>query len=335
MKPKFLQRLLPAFSLMMTGPLIALEAPVDDAPPPSASQTEPATASPSKNELPAPNKLKSAPEPVVAFLGVVSGEVPKVLAEHLKLKSGEGVLVRSLAPNSPALAGGISVNDVILEIAGTPVGTPAEISAEVTRHKPGATIEVELIHQGSAATHSVLLAERPQDLATNNPKSDSMNLDNLPGELAERVRDAIASNLGELDLNKEMSKLPPQLEEAMRDVHKRLHSNRNFQFSIPDVLGASPPAPGFDTTVHGTASFIMSDQNGKVEITSNDGARSVVVKDTDGKEVWSGPWNSPDEMNAAPPEIRERIDALDIDPNFSGQGLRFRTPKSQESGDDR
>ncbi len=295
------------------SPAFALEAPADDAPPPPLV---------AEKEAALPEiKLPAAPPQVqveTAFLGVVSSEVPDMLANHLALKPGEGIVVRSLVPDGPAAKAGIAVNDVITKVAGQPVGSPQEISKQVSGHKPGESISIDLIHQGKSATLEVTLGIKPTEIADNAPHTlDQLDLEGLPKELAERVRDAIAGNVGGFNLGGDPGQAPAQIEEAMRDLQKRM------QGAIGQAGFALPGVGAGKVQVQGSGVFRQMDAQGSVEVKAKDGAKEVTVRDPQGNVTWSGPWDTAQDKAAAPADIRLRVDALNMDESFKGGGMRF------------
>lgn len=292
-----------AAAVLLT-PAFALEAPEDDAPPPPVAEGGAALP-----EI----KLPAKPQAEAAFLGVVSGEVPEMLADHLGLESGEGVVVRSLVPEGPAAAAGIAVNDVIVKVAGQPVGSPAEIFQQVSSRKPGEKIAVDFIHKGKPATLDVTLGVKPADLAAAEPNPfGQLDLHGLPEELAERVRDAIAGNIGGLELDADAAAVPPRMEEALRDLRERMRGGIQGGIADPGKL-----------QVQGEAKIRMQDQQGSVEVKTHDGAKEVTVRDQQGKVTWNGPWDTAQDKAAAPADVRARVEGLNIDGSFKGPGLRL------------
>lgn len=69
------------------------------------------------------------------------------------------------------------------------------------------------------------------------------------------------------------------------------------------------------------ATIRMMDADGSVEMKETNGAREVKVTDHDGQTVWSGPWDTEQDKAAAPQDVRERIDRLNIG-DFRG-GLKL------------
>jgi serine protease Do len=215
MKTKHSKFITAGLAALMVAPALAIEGPADDAPPPpQVEKQEPASLPQFK--LPPDDKpaapVREIAKTDTAFLGVVSGEVPQFLAEHLDLGKGRGILVRSTAPDSPASRSGIAVNDVITAVAGHPIGTQAELSKQITAHKPGEVVALDVIHKGKPVRIDVTLAVKPESIAmTEPPAIEDMNLESLPKEMADHIRDAI----GGLDLNlgNDPNAVPAQMEE--------------------------------------------------------------------------------------------------------------------------
>ncbi len=296
-------------------PTFALEAPADDAPPAIVAE-QMDTKLP---EIKLQAEAMPAPEVQMAFLGVVSGDVPEILGDHLDLKPGEGVLVRSLVPGGPADKGGIAANDVILRVAGQEVGSPEAISNQIATHQPGDTISIDLVHKGKPTKLDVTLGIKPAAIAASEPQQlDPRNLDGLPKELADRIRRAIEGNLGGMDLKLGDNglQLAPQMEDALRDLKKRMEDAMGKGLPQPEVGNDQPQ-------IQGRATVRMKDQQGSVEVKSKDGGKEVTIRDQQENVTWSGPWDTAQDRAAAPDDVRQRVQSLNLDNNFNGNGLRL------------
>ena len=324
-----------ALTAVFATKAFALEAPTDDAPPPPAAQENKQALSGLKLvELEA--KLNAKAEEKTAFLGVVSREVPAALVDHLNLKNGEGVLVRSLAPNSPAARAGIMTNDVVTKVSGKSVGSPKEISTQISTHQPGETIKIELVHKGQPTTLDITLGIKPAELANAAHETlDSSNLDGFPTELADRVRDAIAGNVMELNLDDDATQLEQQVKQAIGNLRLQMRtqgaSDEGFARHAAEVeqsirklrlhtQGASgqsgaaqPIVPDLAKVESSTATtFKMTDEQGSTELKTQNGAKVVTVRDPNGNLTWSGPWDNAQDEAAAPAEIRQRVEGLHL-----------------------
>lgn len=101
-----------------------------------------------------------------AFLGVGFGEVPAVLAVHLRLEPGVGVLVGDVRPGSAAEKAGIVTHDVIVKIGGETVKGGRGLVDLIGRARPGDEVTLDIIHRGRPVTKNVTLDERPRGLPT-------------------------------------------------------------------------------------------------------------------------------------------------------------------------
>lgn len=293
MKTKPFSFIAASCAAVLISPVFAIDAPEDDAPPPPTLGN--------KGKVLPEIKLPAAPKPATkssaAFLGVVSGEVPEMLIDHLNLKHGEGIVVRSLVPDGPAAKSGLAVNDVITRVAGQPVGSPLDVSKQIANHKPDENVRIDLIHHGKATQLDVKLGNKPAEIATAETQSlNALNLDGLPTDLADRIRASIEGNMRGMSLPLGIN--PPQLP-------SQLQGNGNIQ-------------------LQGGATLRMKDNQGSVEVKSIDGAKQITLRDQQDNVTWSGPWNTDQDKSAAPADARVRIDSLNIDSSFKGNGLRLR-----------
>lgn len=312
-------------------PAHAIEAPADDAPPPPAADQPVGEA----NAAPAPQlNAEVAPEAPaapaeakdpVAYLGVVSSEVPDMLSEHLQLKPGEGIIIRSTLPDGPAAKAGLVENDIITRIGGEAVGNSMDLTREVTSHKPGDVLKLDVIQKGKPGQIEVTLGTRPDQIADLNLQPlDNLNLDGIPRELADRVRGAIEGNLGGFDLGggDPGAQGAPQMEQAMKEMRLRIEKAMKGLEEAPglDVQGI-PGVPNIN--VQQGATIRMMDEKGSIELKSNDGGKEVTLRDKENNITWSGPWDTDQDKAAAPDDVRQRVERLNIDTNFNGKGLRL------------
>ena len=300
----------------LIAPVFAIEAPEDDAPPPPLVKQ--AAAALPQFKLPPDDKpaapARQATQSETAFLGIVSGEVPEYLAEHLDLGKGGGIIVRSMAPDSPAIQSGIAVNDVITMVAGNPVGSQEDLSNQITAHKPGEIVSLSIIHKGKPTKIDVTLGTRPANIVMEDALSvDDMNLETLPKEMADHIRKAIGGL--DLKLGGDANSVPPQMEDAIRELHKRMMGGNSPQEPRPQASG--------NTQSQSSATLKMKDNDGSIEVKSKDGAKEVTVRDQQDNVVWSGPWDSEADQAAAPDSVRARMENLNLDTNTAGGGLRF------------
>lgn len=286
---------------------IAIEPPPDDAKPPAALLGDNAT------PAPAPAATENIP-----FVGLATASVPEMVAEHLGIESGTGVMIRTVCPDSPAQKAGLSENDIILSLDGTAVGNPDDFSAAIRSRKVGERLRVDLIHRGKPAKVEVTLTERPEEL-TAQFDSGAAPLNSIPRDHADRLRGLIEQNLLQPFDGAHPGAFPDQqFENTFRMMRERM--NRAFEEETQSG------AAGFQQN----STIRLMDNDGSVEIKSSLGATDVTVRGTNNEVVWAGPWNTAEEKEAAPKEIRDRIDRVNSN---SGSGFSFRFGKLRSDPD--
>lgn len=313
--------LLPSgLAALLLTPVLAIEPPADDAPPPVAAKPQ-IQAAPHA-EAPAAKPDAAAPvEQVAPYLGVGSSHVPEVLAAHLGLKPEQGIVVRALDPDGPAAKAGLTEHDVITRIGGHPVGSHADLVKEVQTHKAGDEIAIDLVHQGKPTTKAVTLVARPDGggIALAPRQAEDFMLEGMPDDQAKRIREAIERQLRALQGGGGPdAQAIPDAADAMRDVQKRMDEVRKR------MAEGMQQVPGGGLNIQSNATIRVKDNDGSIELKSVNGGKEATVRDPNDKELWSGPWDTEQDKAAAPPAVRQRIEKLNLDPTFKGQGLRLR-----------
>jgi hypothetical protein len=251
---------------------------------------------------------------------VVSAAIPEMLATHIGVKPGAGIVVRAVMPDGPAAKAGVAVYDVITQIGGHVIGSSEALTEQVVAHKPGDTLHLNLIHEGKATHAEITLGVRPTDLAESAPLTlDQLNLDGIPQDLADRVRGMIHQNLGGLEMKLDPNGVQqdaPEINDVMREMKQRMEQAMQ-RLDLPGI----PQRSGID--VQQGATIRMLDGDGSIELKSNKGGKEVTIRDKNNKILWSGPWDTAQDKAAAPDEIRQRVERLNLDTQVNGNGLHL------------
>jgi len=330
MKTKIIPIACMTASLAMPSAL-AIQPPVDDAPPP-----------PSLDAPPAPRPVAEAPAvdapPVVpdaeavagpGFLGINVGEIPEVLGAHLDIPANKGVLVRIVAPGSSAEKAGIRVHDVILKVADQPVASHEDLLELVSRHQAGDKLKIDLLRKGAAQTIEAILDPRPagdlqppglgRPMGNLNLGLDDLFFQDLPQDQAGRIRNMIEQNLRAL-------REPGGLleDEVFQDAFRDMREQMERLLAEPKQFAPLDEVEGFrNIRMNAGATIRLMDDQGSIEIKAVDDSKEVTVRDIDNEIIWAGPWDTEQDKAAAPDEIRERIEKLNIDGIQQGNGLRL------------
>ncbi len=98
---------------------------------------------------------------VRGFLGVQLQEIDEKIAKSLELESTAGALVSRVYRNTPADKAGVEEGDVILALNGQKIKNSNHLRGEISSKAPGATIELQVLHEGKTKIVRVTLAELP------------------------------------------------------------------------------------------------------------------------------------------------------------------------------
>jgi len=95
------------------------------------------------------------------YLGLVPQDITPALARQFKLGSEKGALVGDVVPDGPGDKAGLKSGDVILEFNGKPVSDARHLRLEAARTRPGASVSLKILRDGSQKNLTAKLAERP------------------------------------------------------------------------------------------------------------------------------------------------------------------------------
>ena len=125
------------------------------------------------------DQLRANGEVEYAYLGVTSESLYPQLAEQLDLDTDFGALITDVVNGSPADDAGLrgstdtstfqlqrvkSGGDVVLAVDGKPILQNNDLSELVATHRPGETIDLEILRDGRKTTVEVTLGSRPDDV---------------------------------------------------------------------------------------------------------------------------------------------------------------------------
>lgn len=107
----------------------------------------------------APVRAEKAQADTIPYLGVATMPVDPMLARHLKLKPGAGLLVQFVDEKSAA-DGVLEPEDILTDLDGQILINPEQFVALVRMQKPGQELTLKLLRAGAEKTVKVKLGER-------------------------------------------------------------------------------------------------------------------------------------------------------------------------------
>ena len=95
------------------------------------------------------------------YMGVMIQDVTPAISRQFDLKDRKGALVGDVVPKGPADKSGLKSGDIILEFAGKPVRDSRNLKLQVARVKPGESVPVKVLRDGSTKSLNVKVDELP------------------------------------------------------------------------------------------------------------------------------------------------------------------------------
>ncbi len=123
-------------------------------------------------------------------LGVYIQDVTPDLAAALKLGSDQGAIVTQVEPNSPGARAGIKVNDLIVELDGSPVKGSADLRNKVGLTPAGVKVNITLLRDGRRQTVQATVEAQAGESASNESPQGGAG-----GETIEQLQGAQFANL--------------------------------------------------------------------------------------------------------------------------------------------
>lgn len=206
-----------------------------------------------------------------AFLGVATVPVTPALQEQLGLQRGVGLVVDTIEPDSPAVAAGLQRYDILQKLDDQWLINAHQFSVLVRLRQAGSSVTLTVLRKGQPMTVQATLVEKELPV-----------LDASAPWGASRFEVAPLGPLGPRGSLRVVPEAPPVL---LR--------------------------PGEGDASERTVNIAFEDRDMKLSVTRREGKRHVRAEGPDGKVLFDGPANTPQEMEALPESVRARLEALD------------------------
>lgn len=291
----------------------------------------------------------------VAYLGVLTREVPPEVRAQFSLPEGFGLMVDEVMVESPAQAAGLKAYDVLLKFDDQQLVNMEQLMALVRARKKGDTASLTIITGGKETQARVTLAEhvptapdrrqrwgppdngpqgRHQHGGRNVPEAHDLNKD---------YREQLERHAREMRGHQERIE---KWQKEMREYQERLQdwTRGNRDTPMPQPPAFEKPAHGErgrrnpdhgprgdvgrsqHTESHASATVTRRDEAGEYTIRKSDDRATFSVRDKDGKEQ-SWPINNEDERKAVPEPYQDKLREMEKGVRIERNG---RPPGSQD-----
>lgn len=244
----------------------------------------------------------------VTYLGVWASTVPAALSAQLGLPRDTGLVVGQVAPKSP-VADVLKEHDILLRFDDQILIDPRQLSVLVRNHQEGDEVTLTYLRGGQKATAKVKLGKHDV------PKAAVFErMTPGPGTTGFRF---------ESDGRMEMAGPLPEGLQGRENWDRVLSLLQRARPAPDGGPGYVPPGaririehgngPGVRAMSinAGSSNLIFTDDDGTLELTFKDGAKTLVAKGPKGEAVFSGPATTPEERQAIPARVRERLEKLE------------------------
>ncbi|MCR4301211.1 MAG: Do family serine endopeptidase [Sulfuricaulis sp.] len=99
--------------------------------------------------------------PLRGWLGIEAQVITPQIAGALELKESKGVVVVGVVRGGPAHQAGLQPGDVLVSIDGKKISETREALLNISGHKPGSTVKLEILREGKSMMLQATATERP------------------------------------------------------------------------------------------------------------------------------------------------------------------------------
>lgn len=262
-------------------------------------------------------------------LGIIPGEVPQLVRAQLAMSGYPGIVVESTEPGGPAQKAGLQDFDIILKIDDISISGTSALKEALKNKKPGDQVKIQYLRGGKKQEGSATLEEsRYGDLPEGDPSANGTMHNQIDRAIGAGRRPLKgASPLNSMGAGGPMDRVDPidilaamaglQRADDPMDRIDHLRSMMNQRMGMTQPGNPPPAAPGNSQGSVQSNSFSsstsVSDAEGTIRITnSSQGGTRIYATDPNGKLQFEGPYNTAAEKANVPPEIRKRLDNLNI-----------------------
>ncbi len=267
----------------------------------------------------------------VAYIGVLTREVPAELRAQFSLPEGFGLLVDEVLTDSPAKTAGLKVYDVLVKFEDQQLVNMEQFMALVRAKKKGDEVQLQVITGGKETPVSVTLGEHlvaahehrqhhAGDKFRDGEQRGFQNQNNAIHEQFERLRH-LQQELREYQervqqWSKSGSKGPiPQAPTLNLPGHGQQPEGGGRTRGHQPQTGLSIP-PGTDlqrfhfSQSQSAANVTRRDDTGEYTLKNEDGKKTFIARPKNGQEQ-SWPINNDKEREAVPQEFRDKLRMMD------------------------
>ncbi len=262
-----------------------------------------------------------------AWLGIGGTPLDENLAWHLEIEGG--IQLSEVRPDSPASGIGMKRGDIVTAINGTQIYSQNDLRDQIFKHQVGDEVMMSWYHKGRLIEKKVTLGKREETVQIHPQESpwDQARRGIQPRRIPPLQLQDMALSLDE-DILRLMEKFNGNGAGFGRGLNLQ---HQDMQLHLGDLLKEMQQGGNLNLGLHSSSrgSMTFQDSLGKIEVHEEGGKKQLKIHDAQGNLLFEGPYNSEEEKNNVPEELRERIQSLGID----GSGPKFQFQFNDSSDD--
>jgi membrane-associated protease RseP (regulator of RpoE activity) len=262
------------------------------------------------------------------WLGAAVEEAPEVLTAQLGLDPGVGLVVTYVATNSPAAKAGLQKNDLLVEFEGQSLVHPLQLRKLVQVRKEGDVVKLVFYRAGKKQMVTATLAKTAAGFGSLDDAQAWESYGELLRPLGDMpIGDAVREQMKnqrellghlQIDQKKVQEEVRRAIEEAKKAYREALRSATNASSALgPLLANLANLTASLDNkatvTVRSTGqsakSIVKADESGTIVIVSNPKLH-LTVHDKDGKLVFDGEIETPEQRAQVPPDLWSKVEPL-------------------------
>jgi len=259
----------------------------------------------------------------VTWMGVYTEEATDVLAAQLGLATGAGLVVAYVAPDSPASKAGLEKFDVLEKLDDQLLVHPTQLAKLIRSHKPDEEVKLTLYRQGKPQTVSLTLAKRTA--------MTGLKIRTMPAGMSWSMKmpaseeAMLEKELAAAKLHTDQKRIQVEVERSMKEARKALQEALRRKAESGDdaglgsreleALARAGVTVGKDATVivqregSSVRTICKTDDSGSYVIVA-DPNKKLTALDKDGKILFEGSIETPEQQKAVPPAVWEKVAPL-------------------------
>jgi hypothetical protein len=239
----------------------------------------------------------SATPDSIAYLGVATESIDRIVAKQLKITPGQGLVVLHIDTNSAAAAS-LHEYDIILKLGDQMLVNQPQLATLVAAKQPGDEISLEVMRAGKRQLVKVVLGER--ELEDILPKIDLRS---------PHIETFVVGPDGPMDVDS----MQKALHELFSRTGSRAASMTNIQATTVDVDvrglgGGTSQSIRFGSSAM-TMTLIDGDADASATLSESDGEQHLLIKDLDDNVIYDKPVTD-DTRDELPAKYRDIFDRL-------------------------